>query len=461
MAATQKGVRGAASGTPSAPLQIDLYDEITSWSVRSIVDRLRAAPEAEVLLRINSPGGDVLEGFALANALKSHAGRKIAVVEGLAASAATFPLCACDEVRMHPESMIMVHAPWQRGGMGAPGAEELEEQAEVLRKLENLCVGLYQRKTGADEKTVREWMQRDTWMTPQEAQSVGICDEILTSAPNSAARARAARYLARMAPKTKKESKPMAMENDGIPDGGSLPEHLMSKLAKCGMPDGADKDGMMSAYMTYLSTTDDGPAERMEMRKAMEKMSKMADMDEDEPAAKMDDDMDEESSGDKKMSAKLRQSANLDPAVAKLVETLTGQVATMGKKLSGYEATERKRAEESFYAVAQQHTSREDAQEYLALCGGSMDAALKLIQKLPRKAGAMGRWFSGGSPVGGTSAPRDTVERTKTFQTGHNQTTTLHGLALAAQAKRLAKEKGIDLATAQRQVARDRPDLYV
>ena len=107
----------------------------------------------------------------------------------------------------------------------------------------------------------------------------------------------------------------MAMENDGIP------EHLMSKLAKCGMPDDGDHDQMMAAYMTYMSTTDDGPSERQEMRKAMEAMERReADMD--EPEAKMDMDDSDETSEDKskKMSAKLRRDASLDPAVAKLVE---------------------------------------------------------------------------------------------------------------------------------------------
>ena len=140
-------------------LQIALYGEINSWTVRDIVSQLQAAPGAEVTLKINSPGGDVTEGFALANVLRSHTGKKTAIVEGVCASAATFPLCACDVVQMHPESLLMVHSPW---GITEGGAEEMESYAAVLDKMAALCVGLYQRKTGATEEQARTWMEQRT-----------------------------------------------------------------------------------------------------------------------------------------------------------------------------------------------------------------------------------------------------------------------------------------------------------
>lgn len=252
----------------------------------------------------------------------------------------------------------------------------------------------------------------------------------------------------------------MAMENDGIP------EHLMSKLAKCGMPDdGGDHDQMMAAYMTYMSTTDDGPAERQEMRKAMERMK--ADMD--EPEAKMDMDDSDETSEDKskKMSAKLRRDASLDPAVAKLVESLTSRVSKMDAELSSYKGKEAARAEQEFYAAASRHTTREEAKEFLALCGGSHEAALKIIGKLPVKSGAMGRWLSGGDP-GGASAKDSPVEDTKVVAGGR---IAIHGRALSAAARKAAEgikapagtvkqKEAWRLAEAQRRAVRENPALY-
>ena len=393
------------AAAPGERLEINLYEEINTWSVRSIVERLQAAPDAAVLLRVNSPGGDVQEGFALSSALRTHKGQKTAVIEGVCASAATFPLCACDLVQMHPESLLMVHAPW--GGAGGT-ADEIETYAEVLRKMEGLMVGLYQRKTGATEEQVRAWMQAETWFTPQEALGV-FCDEILTTGAPPAARASAARYVAMARKHKDKKTMAKATENDGIPDGGAIPENLRAKLAKHGMGEDPSHEEMMAAYDAYMEETDDGPDGRREMKRCMERM-KMA-MDGDEPEAKMDDmDDDEETSEDKskKMSAKLRQSANLDPAVAKLVDTLTGQVSTMGKKLSTFEAKEKARAEESFYAAAEKYTSREDAADYVAKCGGDHDKAMALIKKLPQRS-VFGRLFAGGSPVAGAAAGRATV----------------------------------------------------
>lgn len=444
----------------SGTLQIALYGEINSWTVRDIVSQLQAAPGAEVTLKINSPGGDVTEGFALANVLRSHTGRKVAIVEGVCASAATFPLCACDVVQMHPESLLMVHSPW---GITEGGAEEMESYAAVLDKMASLCVGLYQRKTGATEDQVREWIKAETWFSPQEALAAGFASEILTTGAPPAARASAARYVA-MARKHKDKIKmAKATENDGIPDGGAIPENLRAKLAKHGMGEDPSHEEMMAAYDAYMEETDDGPDGRREMKRCMERM-KMADMG-DEPEAKMDD-MDgdeEESSADKgkKMAAKLRQSANLDPAVAKLVDSLTGSNAKLAKRLDTYEAKERARAEESFYVSAEKYTTREDAADYLAKCGGNAEAAMALIKKLPQRS-VFGRLFAGGSPVGGTSMSKDApVEAKKTIRTGHNQTTTLHGLGLAAMAKKRAEGKDFhSLAAALVQVARERPDLY-
>ena len=82
-----------------------------------------------------------------------------------------------------------------------------------------------------------------------------------------------------------------ATENDGIPDGGAIPENLRAKLAKHGMGEDPSQEEMMAAYDAYMEETDDGPDGRREMKRCMERM-KMA-MEGDEPEAKMDD-MDED-----------------------------------------------------------------------------------------------------------------------------------------------------------------------
>ena len=430
------------AAAPGERLEINLYEEINTWSVRSIVERLQAAPDAAVLLRVNSPGGDVQEGFALSSALRTHKGQKTAVIEGVCASAATFPLCACDLVQMHPESLLMVHAPW--GGAGGT-ADEIETYAEVLRKMEGLMVGLYQRKTGADEATVRSWMEKDTWWTPQEALAAGLCDEILTDAPAPSARASAARFAALLKLPIRP---PKAAKNTR-----NNMEEIRDKLAQFGLAE--DDSNLPEALAAYLAESEDSPAERKELAKAAEEFMKSR------AKAEDDDKPEEESStGDGKSKARLRADAHTDPAVQRLIASLTGQVTKMSKQVERYEAAERKRAEAEFFAAAEMHTSRKEAEEYVSDCDGDLAKALRLIQKLPKKGGALSRWYAGGSPIGGGSNPAaDTYEGTKVINLGRHEIH-IHGGGLSALAKKIAADRKIPLRDAMRAAVRERPDLY-
>src|SRR5688572_26772936 len=67
------------------------------------------AKAKEILVRVNSPGGDVFEGMAIMNALKRADARVIIEVEGLAASSASFIAMAGDEVRIHKGAQMMIH----------------------------------------------------------------------------------------------------------------------------------------------------------------------------------------------------------------------------------------------------------------------------------------------------------------------------------------------------------------
>lgn len=428
----------------AAALEICLYEEINTWSVRSIVERLQAAPGADVTLRINSPGGDVQEGFALSSALRTHQGRKVAVVEGVCASAATFPLCACDEVRMHPESLVMLHAPWG----GASGtADQIEDYAQVLRQMESLMVGMYMRRTGADEETVKGWMARDTWWTPAEAVEAGLADAVIADAPAPPARASAARFAALLKLPIRAPKQPAKNTRNT-----KMNEELRDKLAKHGLAE--DGGNMEEAYSAYMSETEDGPAERKEMARAMEEMK--------ESKAKAEDDKPEEesSTGDGKSKARIRQDAASDPAVQRLIASLTGQVTKMSKQVERYEQVERKRAESEFFAAAEMHTSRKEAEEYVSDCDGDLAKALRLIQKLPKKAGALSRWYAGGSPIGGGSNPAaDSYETTKVINLGRHEIH-IHGRGLSALAKKIAADRKIPLREAMRAAVRERPDLY-
>src|SRR5699024_6271935 len=97
-----------------------LYDPIDSWggdwgvSAKEFADALGALPAdtSEIRLHINSPGGMVYEAIAILNQLRSHKARVVAVVDGLAASAASFIAAGADEVIMGRNTEMMVHDAW-------------------------------------------------------------------------------------------------------------------------------------------------------------------------------------------------------------------------------------------------------------------------------------------------------------------------------------------------------------
>lgn len=170
------------------PHRINLYDAIDfwGWNAQRFVEELRAAGSQDIELHINSPGGDVFEGFAIANALRTHQGKKVCIVDGICASAATFPAVVCDEIVMYEAGMLMVHDPW---GVAMGGAEDLEAHADVLRKITDQMVALYVRKTKASEEQVRAWISAETWFKPDEAKVAGFCDRIAEQAAKIDARA--------------------------------------------------------------------------------------------------------------------------------------------------------------------------------------------------------------------------------------------------------------------------------
>lgn len=157
---------------------IQLYDPIGDWDISAqlFARWMQDAAGHDIELRINSPGGEVSHGFAIANMIKGHVGKKTAIVEGYCASAATLPAVCCDELHMHEMSMLLVH----KSSGGARGhAEQMEDAAKVLNDLDSLITSAYKRKTGAADDVLAGWMARDTWMTPTEALAAKLCDKII------------------------------------------------------------------------------------------------------------------------------------------------------------------------------------------------------------------------------------------------------------------------------------------
>jgi len=128
--------------------------------------------EGDVEININSPGGDVTAGLAIANAIKGYdKGKVTANVLGLAASMASVIACACDELKMGKGAFLMIHNPWT-ATMG--NADDLRHDAEVLDKMRDSILAFYQTKTTADADALKALMDAESWLTLDDLTANGF-----------------------------------------------------------------------------------------------------------------------------------------------------------------------------------------------------------------------------------------------------------------------------------------------
>lgn len=136
-----------------------------------------AGHTGDVELHVNSPGGDVHEGVAMLNVLRAHPGRVTAIVEGLAASAASFIVAGgADHVIMRPHSEMMLHAPWTALEGDGP---TLVKAAGDLERLGGTLARIYADKAGGTPEHWADVMAAETWYTADEAVAAGLADEVV------------------------------------------------------------------------------------------------------------------------------------------------------------------------------------------------------------------------------------------------------------------------------------------
>lgn len=162
-------------------LELLLYSDIYPGSTAtSIIAQLKEAKNVKAItLRINSDGGDVFEALALYNYLKGLNAEITVMIDGIAASAASIVACA-GRVIMPRNAMIMIHNPF---GMVQGDSEEMRAMAEVMDKVKESIITVYEAKTGQDKDQIAEMMAKETWLNAYDARTLGFCDEILDPEP--------------------------------------------------------------------------------------------------------------------------------------------------------------------------------------------------------------------------------------------------------------------------------------
>ena len=129
--------------------------------------------DGDIEININSNGGDVAGGLAIANAIKAYSkGKKTCNILGVAASMASVIACAGDELKMGQGAFLMVHNPWT---VTMGNAEELRKDADTLDKMRDSILSFYQSKSyGKTADDLKALMDAETWLSADEARAAGF-----------------------------------------------------------------------------------------------------------------------------------------------------------------------------------------------------------------------------------------------------------------------------------------------
>lgn len=162
--------------------KISIHDEIGDFGVSAnqFMAELEDLGEdiENIHLSVHSPGGSVLDGWAIYNRLKEHPAKVSAKVEGFAGSMASVILLAADEREMPENSWQMIHYP-HAGVHGT--AQDMSDFAESLDKIEKGIVSAYSKRTGLSEDDVRGMLKKETFMDAAESVAKGFADSVTNS----------------------------------------------------------------------------------------------------------------------------------------------------------------------------------------------------------------------------------------------------------------------------------------
>lgn len=171
-----------SSSTPGVAV-LRLYQAIDSWggewgvSASEFAAALDSLPESvqDIHLHINSPGGEVFEAITILNMLRDHPAKLTAIVDGLAASSASFIAAGAETTIVGKNTEVMIHDPW---GLAIGNAQDFRETADQFDKVARNIASIYAAKSGA---TVAEWrdaMLAESWYDAEEAVAAGLADRV-------------------------------------------------------------------------------------------------------------------------------------------------------------------------------------------------------------------------------------------------------------------------------------------
>jgi ATP-dependent protease ClpP protease subunit len=178
-------IRTNALNPSSDVTEVFIYDEIGYWGTTAgqFVDQLCSISTPKIDLHLNSPGGEVFDGVAIAECLRAHPAHLTVIVDSLAASIATVIAMAGDKIIIGRTAQMMIH---NASGLCWGTAAEMREEADILDRLSSNAAQAYADRCGKPKSFWQAAMDAETWYFGSEAVDVGLADEIMPAKPRPA-----------------------------------------------------------------------------------------------------------------------------------------------------------------------------------------------------------------------------------------------------------------------------------
>ncbi|MBR4392925.1 MAG: Clp protease ClpP [Oscillospiraceae bacterium] len=239
--------RNQADGEPEARV-LELYGTIASesWFDDDVTPQMFKdelfAEEGDVVIFLNSPGGDCIAASQIYTMLMEYTGNVTIKIDGIAASAASVIAMAGTSVLMAPTSLMMIHNP-MTAAFGSK--DEMEKAIEMLEEVKESIINAYELRTGLSRARISHLMDSETWMNAKRAIELGFADGMLTDEKVMAEmpafefsdRAVEMALINKITAKTRKESpvnkqepEPKEPQPEPAPKHGRSVDELMERL---------------------------------------------------------------------------------------------------------------------------------------------------------------------------------------------------------------------------------------
>jgi ATP-dependent Clp protease protease subunit len=160
-------------------------EPVSSAMVNSIVAQMlfleKKDPEKDIIMYINTPGGEVYSGMAIYDTMQYIKCDVCTICVGLAASMGSLLLTAGTKGKRYalPHSKIMIHQPLISGGGITGQATDIQIEAEEMLKVKKMLNGLIAKHSEQEISKAENDMERNKWMTAEEALEYGLIDKII------------------------------------------------------------------------------------------------------------------------------------------------------------------------------------------------------------------------------------------------------------------------------------------